>query len=97
MLVRLRLSASAENYIYQRQGIDSIYEWENFDKDDAIYLLRLVYKPSGSGNDEMFSFKADLNIQIAVFFVHHNICTRWIVYYGYITDPTIFTLKNNVR
>ena len=93
MLVRLRLSASAENYIYQRQGIDSIYEWENFDKDDAIYLLRLVCKPGGGGNVEMFSFKAELNIQLAVFFIHHNICTKWIVYYGYITVPAILALK----
>ena len=56
MLVRLRLSASAENDIYQRQGIDSIDKWANFDQDDVVSLPRLVRKPGGGGNSEMFGF-----------------------------------------
>ena len=92
-MLRLVLYASAANEIYQRQGIESIDEWENFDKDDVFSLLRLVLKPGDGGNGEMVSFTAELNLQLAVFFIHHKIRTSRTVDYGDITVTAIFSLK----
>ena len=93
MLVRLGFSASAANDIYQWQGIDSIDEWANFDKNKVFYLIRLFRKPSSGGNGEMVGFKAELNLQLAVFFIHHKIRTSRTVDYGDITVTAIFSLK----
>ena len=93
ILLRLVLYASTANEIYQRQGIESIEEWENFDKDDVFSLLRLVLKPGDGGNGEMVSFTAELNLQLAVFFIHHKTCTSRTVDYGDITIATILTLE----
>ena len=60
MLVYLGLSASAANDVYQGQGIDSIDEWANFDKDDVVCLIHLVCKPGGGGNGKMDGFKRSL-------------------------------------
>ena len=87
MLVRLGFSASDANDIYQWQGIDSINEWENFDKDDFFSLLRLFRKPGGSVNGEMVCFKEELNIQFAMFYIHHKIRTSRTIYCGGITVP----------
>ena len=56
MLVCLGFSASVSNDIYQRKGVDSIYEWASFDKDDVVFLLFLVRKPGGGINDEIVGF-----------------------------------------
>ena len=50
MLVSLGFFASAANDTYRQQGIDSIDEWEYFDKDDAVSFLRSVRKLSGGRN-----------------------------------------------
>ena len=97
MLVRIGFSASASNDIYRRQGIDLIDEWENFDKDDIVLLLHSVRKPGGSGNGKMVGFKVELNLQLAVFFVHHKIRTIRTMYYRDITVLVIPSLKNNAR
>ena len=93
MLVRLGFSTSAANDIYQRQGIDSVYEWANFDKDGIVFLLRSVRKPSGGRNGEMVYFKAELNLQLSVLFIHHKIRTNRTVDYGGIAVPAIRALK----
>ena len=93
MLVRLEFSASATNDIYQRQGIEFIDEWENFDKGDVFSLRRLVLQPGDGGNGEMVSFTAELNLQLAVFFIHHKIRTSRTVDYGDINVTAIFSLK----
>ena len=93
MLVHLGLSASATNDIYHRQGIDSIDEWEKFDKDNIFSLIHLVSKPGDGGNGEMVGFKAELNLQIAVFYIHHKIRTIRIVEYEDINVPVIRDLK----
>ena len=97
MLARLVLSASAANDIYQRQGIESIDEWENFDKDDVVYLLRSVCKPGGGRNGEMVGFKLELNLQLEMFYIHHKIRTSRTVDYGYITVPVIRALKKQCK
>ena len=93
MLLCLGFSTSAANNIYQRQGIDSINEWANFDRDEVFSLLRLVRKPGGGGNGEMVGLKAEINLQIAMFFIHHKIRTIRTVGYGDITVPAIHDLK----
>ena len=93
MLVHLGFSKSAANDIYQRQGIDSIDEWANFENDYVVSLLRSVRKSGGSGNGEMVVLKADLNFQLAVLFIHQNIRTNRTVDYGDITVPDIRALK----
>ena len=57
MLVRLGFAAISANDIYQRQGIDSSYEWEDFDKDDVVSFLRLVGKTGGDGNGDIVGLK----------------------------------------
>ena len=97
MLVRLGFSSIAANEIYQRQGIDCIHEWAKFDKDKCFSLLHSVCKPGGSGNGDMVGFKAELNIQLAVFFIHHKIRTSRTVDYGDITVPAIRALKKQLE
>ena len=65
----------------------------NFDKDEKISLLCSVLKPGGGGNGEMVGFKVELNLQLVVFLIHHNIRTRRTVNYGDITIPNIHALK----
>ena len=93
MLVRLEFSASATNDIYQRQAIDFIDEWDNFDKDNIFSLLCPFCKPGGDGNGDMVGLKTELNIQLAVFFIHHKIRTSRAVDYGDITVPAISAMK----
>ena len=93
MLVCLVFSANASNDIYQNHGIYSIDECVDFDKDDVVSFLRSFRKQSGGRNVEMVSFKADLNIQLAMFFIYHKIRTIRTVDYGYITVPAIQTMK----
>ena len=93
MLVRMGFSASAANGIYQRQGIDSIDEWANFNKDDVVSLLCSVRKPGVGRNGDIVGFKAELNIELAMFFIHNKTHTSRTVNYGDITVPTICALK----
>ena len=56
MLILLGFSGTAANEIYQRQGIDSIDEWENFYKEDVVYLI-FSFRETGGGRDgEMVGF-----------------------------------------
>ena len=56
-------------------------------------MLRSFRKHVGGRNGEMIGFKAELNIQISVIFIHHKICTSKTVNYGGITVPMICSLK----
>ena len=79
-------------YISGRE-VESIDEWANFDKDGVVSLLRSVRKHGGGRNGEMVGFKAELNLQIAVFYIHHKIRSIRIVEYEDINVPVIRDLK----
>ena len=79
-------------YISGRE-VESIDEWANFDKDGVVSLLRSVRKHGGGRNGEMVGFKAELNLQIYVFYIHHQIRTIRKVDYGDITVTAIRALK----
>lgn len=92
-MVRLGFNEAAADEIYGGQGIDSIEEWENFDEADVKSLCRTVRKPGGGGDGEMISYKAEMNLQLAVFFIHHKHRTSRTVDYADITVPKIRALK----
>ena len=79
--------------IYTGQGIDSIDEWANFDEDNVVSLLQTVRKLGKGGDGEMISYKLEMNLQAAVFFIHHKHRTRRTVDYANITVPRIRDLR----
>ena len=88
-MVRLEFTDATAGEISTGQGIDSIDEWAKFDADDVTSLLRTVRKLGGGGNGEMISYKAEMNLQAAVLFIHHKHRTRRTVDYANITVPKI--------
>jgi len=45
----------------------------------------------------MISYKAEMNLQLAVFYIHHKHCTSWTVDYADITVPSIHALKKQCK
>ena len=93
MMVRLGFTEAAADEIYSGQGIDSIDEWANLDESDVTSLCRTVRKPGGGGAGKMISYKAEMNLQAAVFFIYHKHRTSRTVDYTNITVPEIRALK----
>ena len=56
-------------------------------------MLRSFLKPGGGVNGDMVGFKAELNLKLAVFFIHHKICTSRTVDCWDTTVPIIHALK----
>ena len=71
MTVRLGFTETAADKIYSGQGIDSIDEWANLNENDVTSLCRTIRKPGGGGDGKTISYKAEMNLQAAVFFIYH--------------------------
>ena len=69
--IRLQLgfSQDAADEIFIGQRIDYINEWLNLYNGNVNALLRNVQNPCGGGQGKMISFKAEMNLHLAVFFV----------------------------
>ena len=93
----LWFSQDASGDIFNGQGVDTIYEWLNLDNDDVKSLFRNIQKPSGGGQGEMISFKAEMNLHLTVFFIRHKHRTSGSVYYGDIYIPNICALKKQLE
>ena len=94
-MVQLGFIQDTDDDIFNGQGIDSIDEWLNMDDEYVKTFPRNVRKPGGGGQGEIIRLKAEMNLQLTVFFIFHKKHTILSVDYSDITVPKLCALHKH--